>query len=86
MRPATKGGAFAEELRVEYVVDRVQTTSNVWMALTMECAQCHDHKYDPISQAEYYQFFAYFNNNRRSWNADAKGQPNTGRQCRGRAS
>lgn len=57
-----EGGAFAEELRVEYVVDRVQTTSQVWMALTMECAQCHDHKYDPISQTEYYQFFAYFNN------------------------
>lgn len=57
-----EGGAFAEELRVEYVVDRVATTSKVWLALTMECAQCHDHKYDPISQQEYYQFFAYFNN------------------------
>ena len=51
-----EGGAFAEELRVEYVADRVQTTANVWMGLTMECAQCHDHKYDPISQKEYYQF------------------------------
>ena len=57
-----EGGAFPEELRVEYVVDRVQATSTVWMALTMECSQCHDHKYDPISQKEYYQFFAYFNN------------------------
>ena len=57
-----EGGAFAEELRVEYVADRVQTTANVWMGLTMECAQCHDHKYDPISQKEYFQFFAYFNN------------------------
>ena len=57
-----EGGAFAEELRVEYVVDRVQTTSNVWLALTMECGQCHEHKYDPITQREYYQMFAYFNN------------------------
>ena len=57
-----EGGAFAEELRVEYVADRVQTTANVWMGLTMECAQCHDHKYDPISMKEYYQFFAFFNN------------------------
>jgi hypothetical protein len=57
-----EGGAFPEELRVEYVVDRVATTSKVWLGLTMECAQCHDHKYDPISQREYYKFFAYFNN------------------------
>lgn len=57
-----EGGAFPEELRVEYVADRVQTTANVWMGLTMECAQCHDHKYDPVSQREYYQFFAFFNN------------------------
>ena len=57
-----EGGAISEELRVEYVVDRVKTTSNVWMGLTMECSQCHDHKYDPISQREYYQMFAYFNN------------------------
>lgn len=57
-----EGGAFPEELRVEYVADRVQTTANVWMGLTMECAQCHDHKYDPISQREYFQFFAFFNN------------------------
>ncbi|MGE4551302.1 MAG: DUF1549 domain-containing protein, partial [Opitutales bacterium] len=58
-----EGGVIAEEFRVEYVVDRVKTTGNVWMGLTMECAQCHEHKYDPISQEEYYQFFAFYNNN-----------------------
>lgn len=57
-----EGGAIPEELRVGYVADRVKTTANVWLGLSMECAQCHDHKYDPISQKEYFQFFAYFNN------------------------
>ena len=56
-----EGGAIDEEYRVEYVVDRVKTTSTIWLGLTMECGQCHDHKYDPISQKEYYKFFAYFN-------------------------
>ncbi|MEM7697605.1 MAG: DUF1553 domain-containing protein [Verrucomicrobiota bacterium] len=57
-----EGGAIPEELRVSYVVDRVKTTSNVWLGLSIECAQCHDHKYDPISHKEYFQFYAYFNN------------------------
>ncbi len=56
-----EGGAIAEEYRVEYAVDRVKTTSMVWLGLSMECGQCHDHKYDPISQRDYYRFFAYFN-------------------------
>jgi hypothetical protein len=58
-----EGGLIEEEYRVEYVVDRVKTTGNVWLGLSLECAQCHSHKYDPISQKEYYQFFAFFNNN-----------------------
>lgn len=52
---------ISEEYRVEYVLDRVRTTATVWMGLTLQCAQCHDHKYDPISQEEFYRFFAYFN-------------------------
>lgn len=54
---------ISEEYRVEYVIDRVNTTSAVFMGLTMGCAQCHDHKYDPISQKDFYRFFAYFNTN-----------------------
>jgi hypothetical protein len=56
-----EGGAIAEEFRVEYAVDRVKTTSMVWMGLSLECAQCHNHKYDPITTKDYYRFFAYFN-------------------------
>ena len=55
-------GIVEEEYRVEYVVDRVETMSTVFLGLTVGCARCHDHKYDPISQQEFYQLFAYFNN------------------------
>ncbi len=56
-----EGGAIPAEYHTEYVVDRVETVSTVWMAMTMGCARCHDHKYDPIKQREFYEFFAFFN-------------------------
>ena len=55
-------GIIDEEYRVEYVADRVETTGSMWLGLTIGCARCHDHKYDPISQREYYELFAFFNN------------------------
>ncbi|HWB96083.1 MAG TPA: DUF1549 domain-containing protein, partial [Bryobacteraceae bacterium] len=57
-----EGGIIPEEYAVEYVVDRVDTTATVFLGLTLGCARCHDHKYDPFSQKEFYQVFAYFNN------------------------
>ncbi len=60
----TEGGTDDEEFRVAAVKDRVDTTLQVWMGLTMGCAKCHSHKYDPISQREYYQLFAIFNQTR----------------------
>jgi mono/diheme cytochrome c family protein len=56
-----EGGTDKEQFRVEACVDRVNTTAKVYLGLTLGCAQCHDHKYDPLSQREYYQFFAFFN-------------------------
>lgn len=61
-RQNSEGGALAEEFFVENVIDRVETTSTVWLGLTTGCARCHDHKYDPITQREFFQLYAYFNN------------------------
>ncbi|MEZ6044662.1 MAG: DUF1549 domain-containing protein [Planctomycetaceae bacterium] len=58
----TEGGTDQEQWRVEAVFDRVETTGAIWLGLTVGCARCHSHKYDPIAQREYYQLFAYFNN------------------------
>ena len=58
-----EGGVDPEEYRVAAVVDRVNTTGSVWMGLTIGCAQCHTHKYDPIKHKEYYGMFAFFNTN-----------------------
>ncbi|WP_254510976.1 PSD1 and planctomycete cytochrome C domain-containing protein [Anatilimnocola floriformis] len=57
-----EGGIDPEQFRIESVIDRVGTTGTVWLGLTIACAQCHDHKFDPISHKEYYQLFAFFNN------------------------
>ncbi|MEZ5328658.1 MAG: PSD1 and planctomycete cytochrome C domain-containing protein [Verrucomicrobiales bacterium] len=56
-----EGGTIPEEYRVAYVADKVDTVATVFMGLTMKCAQCHDHKYDPIAMRDYYSFFAFFN-------------------------
>ena len=57
----TEGGSDPEEWRFEQVVNRTNTVGTVWLGLTVGCAQCHDHKYDPLTQKEYYQLFAFFN-------------------------
>ncbi len=57
-----EGGIDFEQYRVEAVVDRVETTGAVFLGLTLGCARCHDHKYDPVSQQEFYRFYAFFNN------------------------
>ena len=59
---SAEGGIVPEEFLVEYAVDRVATTSTVWLGLTFACARCHDHKFDPIQQREFYEFSAFFNN------------------------
>lgn len=61
-RANTEDGIVPEEYAVEYVVDRVETTSTTFMGVTLGCARCHNHKYDPFTQKEFYQVFSYFNN------------------------
>jgi hypothetical protein len=61
-RGNSEGGIIPEEYAVEYVVDRVDTTATVFLGMTAGCARCHDHRYDPLSQKQYYQLFSYFNN------------------------
>ena len=58
----SEAGIIAEEYRVEYVADRVRTVSTAWLGLSLECARCHDHKFDPIPQRDYFRLFAFFNN------------------------
>ena len=57
-----EGGAIPEEYHTAYIVDRVNTTGTVWLGLTVGVRQCHDHKYDPITQKDYYRLYAFFNN------------------------
>ena len=57
-----EGGRIAEENRVEYVFDKAETTATIWLGVTLECARCHDHKFDQLTQKEYYEFYAFFNN------------------------
>jgi hypothetical protein len=56
-----EGGRIAEENRVEYVMDITETVGTIWLGMTLNCCRCHDHKYDPITNREYYQLFAFFN-------------------------
>ncbi len=68
-----EGGVDAEEDRTKRTIDRSNTTASVWLGLTLECAQCHDHPYDPISQRDFYQFYAFFNDTDESETEVTKG-------------
>ena len=72
-----EGGVVDEEYRVQYVIDRTNTFSKALIGVTMECAQCHDHKYDPFTQKDYYQLYAFFNNVREVGLESVVGGPET---------
>jgi hypothetical protein len=57
-----EGGAIPEEYQVAYIADRIDTTATTWLGLTLRCTQCHDHKFDPFTQKEYYRLYAFFHN------------------------
>ena len=56
-----EGGAIPEEYQNEYIVDRIEATSTTWLGITLGCARCHDHKYDPLTQKDFYSIGAFFN-------------------------
>ena len=68
----TEGGIDYEEYRVVAILDRVETTGTVWLGSTIACAQCHDHKYDPITQEEYFRMYAFFNSTMEEYNPNTK--------------
>jgi hypothetical protein len=70
-----EGGRHPEESRIDYVIDRVNTTGTVWLGLTLGCVQCHDHKFDPITQKDYYGLFAFFNSIDETGAAGTKADP-----------
>ncbi len=70
-----EGGIVPEEYRVEYVADRVQTFGRAFLGVTLECARCHDHKYDPVTQREYFQLYAFFNSINEAGQAPYSGMP-----------
>ncbi len=73
----TEGGTDPEEYRVAAILDRVETTGTVWLGSTIACAQCHDHKYDPITQEEYFRIFAFFNSTMEENNPKTKIRPHS---------
>ena len=70
-----EGGIVPEEYRVEYVADRVQTFGRAFLGVTLECARCHDHKYDPVTQKEYFQLYAFFNSVNEAGQVPYSGMP-----------